>query len=268
MDIRTLIVEEEPITRNRIQGLLEQESKFHVTDSCVTGDEGGEAIRKQRPRLVFFGVRVAELAGLEVLRSLAIQDIPLIVFVTSYERAILEVLEANALDYLLKPFTDERFHQILHRATNLLQQPEEAEIQHRRILGLVGDLAVSPARLDRVAVKSAGRILFVNVDEIDWIEAADNYLRLHVGNNIHLVRGRMSELEKQLAPNQFVRIHRCTIVNLRRLKEFRPLRGQGTVLLLDGTQLEVSRSSVPKLRQFTNSLLWLDTAGPRVHAAA
>jgi len=250
MRIRTLIVDDEELARKRIRKLLSLESEFEVVEECGDGRHALQAIERFAPDLIFLDVQMPELGGFEVLTQIDSEKMPLIIFVTAYDEFALKAFEARALDYLLKPFDDERFAQSLQRARTYLTGNEAGEIKER-LAKLITGLSSQRTYLSRVAVKSAGRVLFLKAAEIDWIEAAGNYVNLHVGKESYLLRGRMSELEKRFNPDQFFRIHRSTMVNLDRVKELQPLfKGEGIVVLKDGQQLSASRRCSQRLQQF------------------
>jgi len=253
MKIRTLIVEEEPPARNRIAQFLEEEPEFTITGLCANGPEAVETIRASRPDLVILDMQMGDVDGFKMLRSLEPEQIPLVIFITTYDPFTLQALEAYTLDYLLKPFAEERLRQTLRRVQGCLRGPQ-ANALKLRLLDFLDRRGVWPQRLSRLAVKSAGRVLFVSVDEIDWIQAADNHLNLHVGERCHLVRGRLRELKKQLAPEQFLQIHRSTIVNLDHLQEIRTFGNGRTAIMADGTHLDVGGNYFQRLRE-----LWKPT---------
>jgi two-component system LytT family response regulator len=177
---------------------------------------------------------------------------PVIIFVTAYDQYALKAFEVSALDYLLKPFDDIRFHKALAQARRQIEQQDASELG-RKLLTLMGSREIRPGApryVTRIMVKTAGRVIFIRADEIDWIEAYDNYLRLHVGGKAHLLRQTMNELEAALNPDQFARIHRSTIVNLDRVKELRPHVNEYVVILQDGTELKLSRTRREWLEQW------------------
>lgn len=249
MKLRTLIVDDEALGRKRVRKLLGTQPECEIIGECSDGHEAVAAIRSFTPHLVFLDVQMPELNGFEVLAQLEAEHLPAIIFVTAYDQFALKAFEAQAIDYLLKPFEDERFYQSLQRAKAYLDGHESRKM-HERLQSLVKSLASQPKWITRMAVKNGGRMVFLKTSEIDWIEAVGNYLNLHVGSEAHLLRGRVSELEKRLDPNQFFRIHRSTIVNLDRVKEFHPLfKGDGFILLKNGTRLAVSRSCHQRLQR-------------------
>ena len=176
---------------------------------------------------------------------------PAVIFVTAYDRFALKAFEVHAVDYLLKPFDKERFITALNRAIDQVKRQQAGELS-QRLTAFLADVRPEqkPKQLDRIAVKSSGRVVFVKVDEIDWVEAADNYVSLHVGSENHLHRETMASIEGQLPPEKFMRISRSTIVNMERIKELQPLfHGEYTVILRNGTKLTLSRSYREKLDQ-------------------
>ena len=247
MKVRTLIVDDEELARKRIRKLLSLDAGFEIVGESRDGREAIRAIGKLAPDLVFLDVQMPELGGFDVLAQIASEKRPVIIFVTAHDQFALKAFEAQALDYLLKPFDDERFAQSLQRVRTYLNGNDRGAIQER-LARLVEGLS-SPRYLSRVAVKAAGRVLFLKAAEIDWIEAAGNYVNLHVGKDSYLLRSRMSELEKRFDPEQFFRIHRSTIVNLDRVKELQPLfKGEAVVVLKDGQQLAASRNGSQRLQ--------------------
>jgi two-component system LytT family response regulator len=248
MKVRTVIVDDEELGRKRIRKLLSLEPEFEIVSESRDGREAIRAIEKFSPDLAFLDVQMPELGGFEVLSQITPAKMPVIIFVTAHDHFALKAFQAQALDYLLKPFDDERFAQSLQRARTYLNGNAAGEIRER-LARLVQGLPSPGQYLSRVAVKSAGRVLFLKAGEIDWIEAAGNYVNLHVGKESYLLRGRMSELEKRFDPEQFFRIHRSTMVNLDRVKELQPLfKGESVVILKDGRQLSASRSCSQRLQ--------------------
>ncbi|MBI4661774.1 MAG: response regulator transcription factor [Verrucomicrobia bacterium] len=242
MKIRTLIVDDEPLARERLATLLQEEADIEIVGQCADGQEALAAIRSAAPDLVFLDVQMPELDGFGVVAALPRVQVPAVIFVTAYDQFAVRAFEVNALDYLLKPFDRERFQTALRRAVDQILRHEPAEI-NRRLTQLLAELKRDTKPLERLVVKTEGRVLLVKTDEIDWIEAADNYVSLHVGNESHLHRETMAALERKLAPNQFLRISRSTIVNVERIKELQPMfHGDYVVILRDGTRLSLSRN--------------------------
>jgi two-component system LytT family response regulator len=227
--IRTLIVDDEPLARSNLAVLLRPDSEVEIVGECGSGEEALAAIRGEKPDLVFLDVQMPECDGFDVLEMLGSDLTPAIVFVTAYDQYALQAFEAGALDYILKPFDNARFERALVRAKERIARGRNRS----------NDL---PVKLDRLAIKSVGQVLFVKVSEIDWIEAADYYACLHVGAKSHLLRRSMAELEQELDPNLFARIHRSTIVNLNRVRGLKLGEdGEYEVLLENGARLRLSQ---------------------------
>jgi two-component system LytT family response regulator len=224
--IHALIVDDEPLARSNLTALLRLDPDIESIAECGSGTEAVTEIRAMRPDLVFLDVQMPECGGFEVLEQLKAHALsPVIVFVTAYDEYALRAFDAGALDYLLKPFDDARFLLAMQRA----KQKIDAQ-------------AAVNAEIPRLAVKSAGLVAYVPVPDIDWVEAADYYACLHVGTRSHLLRQSMSELEKELDPRIFFRIHRSMIVNLRRVRALKvDDAGEYLVVLEGGRQLRLSR---------------------------
>ena len=230
--IGTVVVDDEPLARANLVSLLRADADISVLAECSSGADAVKAVRELKPSLLFLDVQMPDCDGFGVLESLGADIPPAVVFVTAYEQYALKAFEAEALDYLLKPFADARFLRVLSRA--------KASLAHR---------PVEDRRLERIMLRSAGRISFLPTEEIDWIEAADYYSCLHIGARTHLLRRSMTELERDLEPNHFCRIHRSTIVNLSRVRDLcLDASGEHEVVLRDETRLKVSRGYRDKLQ--------------------
>jgi two-component system LytT family response regulator len=239
--IQALIVDDERLARKRIRSLLKNERDVEVVGECADGAEALAAIRKQSPDLVFLDVQMPEMDGFQVLQEVGGDRMPAVVFVTAYDKYALRAFEVHALDYLLKPFDEDRFGEALRRAKEQVLGGSNGEL-HGRLIALIEHLRSGERYVDRLLVKASGRVLFLKTEDIDWIEAAGNYVRLHVGKESHLLRETMNTIETRLDPAHFLRIHRSTIVNLDRIKEMQPwFSGEYVVLLKDGTELRLSR---------------------------
>jgi two-component system LytT family response regulator len=250
MKIRTLIVDDEPLARERLRKLLQAESDIELVGECSDGKEALTVIKSTNPDLLFLDVQMPEMDGFGVIAALEVGQTPAVIFVTAYDQFALRAFEVHALDYLLKPFDRGRFQKALARARQLVQQ-RVAGPAGQQLSSLVTDLKsekTEPKYLDRLAVKTEGRVLFFKIDDIDWIEAADNYVSVHVGNEEHLHRETMASLETKLPPSRFLRISRSTIVNLERIKEMQPMfHGDYVVILKNGARLGLSRGYRDKL---------------------
>jgi two-component system LytT family response regulator len=244
--VRVLIVDDEPAAREAIRALLRGDDETVVVGECRNGREAIAAIRAGGIDLVFLDVQMPEIDGLQVVEHLAGRELPIIVFVTAYDQYALRAFDLHAVDYLLKPFTDERFTEAVRHAKRLLARGQHQELTER-LTKLLDDRSRTAARpsteyLRRLPIHVDDRVLLVPVHDIDWIEADGDYARIHVGRNAFLLREALSRLDASLDPEQFARIHRSTIVNLDRIRELRPLfKGDHTVRLFDGTELKLSR---------------------------
>jgi len=221
--LRVLIVDDERICRSGLAAFLQDDPEVTVAGECANGLEAVTAIRTLHPDLVFLDIQMPEMDGFEVLRALAPQETPRVIFVTAYDQYAIRAFEVNALDYLLKPFSRERFAAALARAKSGGARP----------LGSLLDQAAAPVRF---VVRSGARSRFIAVDDVDWIEAAQNYVCLHAGEESGLLRQTMNSLEKSLAPAQFVRIHRAILVNSHRIREIHAI-GEGEYEVLAGGRL-------------------------------
>jgi two-component system LytT family response regulator len=247
---RVLIVDDEPLARERIRTLLEEEPAFELVGEAADGTTGAEAILALQPDLVFLDVQMPGADGFDLIEAVGIDKMPFVVFVTAYDRYALRAFDVHALDYLLKPFDRERFHAALARAQAQMDRNNTSGDIERRLAAIVQDLKPAKARTDRFVVKSGGRIFFVRTAEIDWIEAAGNYVKLHVGTDSHLIRETMNAVETKLSPDMFVRIHRCHIVNIEQVRELQPwFNGEYVVFLKNGTRLTLSRGYRERLQE-------------------
>lgn len=254
--IKVIVVDDEPPARRNLRALLKNNSDVELVKECGNGREAVNSIRALQPDLVFLDIQMPEMDGFEVLEQLSGVPLPIIIFVTAYDQYALRAFEVSALDYLLKPFSDERFRKALEQARQQIAQQDAVELGSKllRLMGAREVKAEAPRYLTRLMVKTAGRVIFVRADEVDWIEAYDNYVRLHTGGKAHLLRQTMNELEAALNPEQFARIHRSTIVNLDRIRELHPhFNGEHLVILRDGTELKLSRSRREWLEQWLGS---------------
>ena len=252
MTLRTLIVDDEPLARERVRMMLGMHDDVAVIGEVGDGQQAIAAIRQHRPDLVFLDVQMPSVDGFGVLRALEGETIPHVVFVTAYDQYALRAFEVHALDYVLKPFNAERFSQALQRARAAIIKHEDADgsVDKDRLRSLVASLTAEQREKQRIVVKSSGRVFFVKVDDIDWIEAEGNYVRLHMGAQSHLLRETMKGIGSVLDPSQFIRIHRSTIVNADRIRELQPLfHGEYAVILRDGTRLVASRGPDNRLKK-------------------
>jgi two-component system LytT family response regulator len=240
--IRTLLVDDEPLARHRLRALLEADPEITIVGECGDGQQAVADFQELRPDLAFLDVQMPVLDGFGVLKALAGEPLPVVIFVTAYDRYAVKAFEVHALDYLLKPFDKDRFAAALRRAKDQVRQTAAQGLEER-LRQLLESVPQRPGAPDRLVVKSGGRVYFVRIEDIDWIEAAGNYVRLHVGTEDHLLRQSLSALESKLDARRFVRIHRSTIVNVERIRELQPaFHGDYVIILHDGTELALSRS--------------------------
>jgi len=219
-----MVVDDEPLARSSLRVLLRRDPEIELVSECGSGKEALREIRARKPELVFLDVQMPECDGFDVLEQLGKDLPPALVFVTAYDQYALRAFEAGALDYLLKPFDNARFARALERAKERIA------------------LKDAPRKIERLAIKNAGEMLFLKISEIDWIEAADYYVCLHAGARTHLLRRSMNEVEEELGTGAFCRIHRSAIVNLERVRRLEVSEEGGTdVVLGNGTRLRLSR---------------------------
>ena len=246
MKLRAVIADDEAVARKRVRRLLSSDEGITVVAECADGASAVETITKEQPDLVFLDVQMPELDGFDVLRRLDSSSLPAIVFVTAHDRYALRAFDVHAIDYLLKPFTRERFRLAVDRARDRIRRRGIDE----GLASLADALRSQPRYLSRVSVRTAGRIVLVDLATVDWIEAADNYVRLHCGSREYLLRETLSSLEKQLDPERFARIHRSAIVQIDRILELHPAsHGDMDVRLKGGHTLPLSRNFRDSLRQ-------------------
>jgi two-component system, LytTR family, response regulator len=249
MPLSVLIVDDEALAREGLRMLLAQDRDVSAVREARDGREAVAAIREVRPDLVLLDVQMPEMDGFGVVGAVGAEHMPGVVFVTAHDRYAMQAFELNAIDYLLKPVTEERFAQALIRAKARLRSSPAADDPSQRILGLLEAIAAPTRFLKRLAVRSGNKTMFVDLEDVDFMRAAENYVELHVGRAAYLVHVAMSGLEASLDPEAFLRIHRTTIVNMRRIKEVEPgPHGEYVVTLEDGTRFPSGRTHSHKLR--------------------
>lgn len=234
--VRTLIVEDERLARARLTRLLRQRGDVEIVGSAADGDEAVELIAGARPELLLLDIQIPSRSGFDVLDSFEDDELPFVIFTTAFSEHALRAFEVHALDYLLKPFDEERLHAAIDRAVKIVRGTR--------------DFNEGRAPLTRLIVREPGRILFLDAGDVDWIEAAENYVYLHAGAKKHLVRGTIKSFAERLDPARFARIHRSAIVNLARVRELVPRSAHGDyeVVMMDGTRLVASRNYAARLR--------------------
>jgi two-component system, LytTR family, response regulator len=249
--IRTLIADDEPLARKGIRVRLEPQQDISIVGEATDGEEAAEYIQTLKPDLVFLDVRMPGIDGFEVLDRVAPVHMPLTIFVTTYDAYAIRAFEVHAIDYLLKPLSEARLNEALQRVRHELLLRDELEGSQNRLMRLLEFVrgAGSESQFShRFVVREKDKFIIVAAKDIDWIESAANYVELHSGKKVFLVRETMRTLESRLDPNQFARIHRSTIVNIARIKEItREGTGDFEVMLLDGTKLRMSRNYQSRL---------------------
>jgi two-component system LytT family response regulator len=243
--VRTIIADDEQLARQKLRILLDSEPEVEVVAECQGGGQTLIAVRHHRPDLLLLDIQMPDLDGFQVLSEIPPAEMPVVVFTSAYDQYAIRAFEAHALDYLLKPFDQGRLHHAIERVRFELRRSNDREITHRilHLLSQVRSEKQTPPDFDgRLVIKTKGRIVFLNVDEIDWVEAAANYVRLNAGSESYLFRETISRTSERLNPNHFIRIHRSMIVNVRRIKELIPVNsGEYIVVLKSGKELSCSR---------------------------
>jgi len=243
-EIRALIVDDEALARERVRTLLQAATGVTVLGECTGGREAVEAIIEEHPDLVFLDVQMPDLDGFQVLEAVGDDHLPAIVFVTAYDEYALRAFEVHAVDYLLKPIEPDRFAKMLARVRETLGDKSD-----NRIAALLNTLP-----LDRLVIRTRGKVSFLKPSEIDWVDADGKHVKLHVGRETHVVRQQLQRLEPRLAPHGFVRVHRSAIVNVDRIKELEPwFHGEYVVILKDGTKLTSSAAHSEALHRIIDA---------------
>jgi two-component system LytT family response regulator len=247
--MRVLIAEDEPLARDRLRTLLQDHNDVEIAAECADGRSAVDAIRDHEPDLVFLDVSMPELNGFEVIQEIGAAEMPPVIFVTAFDHYAVQAFDAHAVDYVLKPFDEDRFRTAVERGRDALRKRTNGALD-QRLSDLLQGLA-RPSYLERLAVKSGGKIIFLKTNEVQWIAAEGNYARLHAGKRSYLMRETMSNLESKLDPDRFIRIHRSTIVSTDAIAELEPLfQGDYVVVLRDGTRLTSSRGYRSNLQEF------------------
>ena len=244
--IRCLIADDEKPARLRLEELIQRQPGLELAGTAADGRQAVELLRRSQPDLLFLDVQMPELDGFGVLAEVGPEAMPVTIFVTAYDRYAIRAFEAHAIDYLLKPFSDERFEAALERARRWIEAQRASELTQRLVelaaAAEAGGHQAGKRGIDRIVLKSGGRVTFLNTGEIDWIEAAGVYVYLHAGGKTHLYRSTIGQLCAKLDPRRFVRVHRSAAVNTERIRELHPRsHGDYTILLQDGTELTLSR---------------------------
>lgn len=255
-NFRVLIVDDEPLARERLRMLLSGETGVELIGQCGDGLEAVRTIQRDSPDIVFLDIQMPGCDGLQVVADLAPERRPAVVFVTAHERFALEAFNVKAVDYLLKPFDRERFHTALSRAIEQVRV-QRAGALSQRIENMITDAPAPVARkTERLAIKTDGKVVFLRPEEIEWIEAADNYVIIHLSDRKLMTRETLSALEEQLGTDKFARINRSVLVQLDQVKELQPaFHGDYVVILRNGARLPLSRAFRGQLGRFITGTL-------------
>lgn len=253
--IRALVVDDEPLARELIREMLENDSEVEIVGECANGREAVEAIRSSAPDLVFLDIQMPEIGGFEVLESLEPKATPYVIFVTAYDQYAVRAFEVHALDYLLKPYDRERFDAAWKRAKEQIKLDRTSR-RDQDIIALLEELKAGPRYLERLVIKNGGRVFFLHVQDVYCIEAEGNYVRVYDNQKGYLLRETISSLEEQLDPKQFLRIHRSAIVKIDRIKEMQPwFHGEYRIIMENGKQLALSRNYRANLQEAVGNTL-------------
>ena len=246
--LHVLIIDDEPLARERIRRLLSDQSTVEILRECESGTDAIEAIHALKPDLIFLDVQMPEVDGFAVLAAIPSEARPAVIFTTAFDQFAVKAFEVHALDYILKPFDRERLLTAVEKARRSLKS-DEATDQQARLTRLIEEVRPAKPAPDRISVKSGGKITLLRPEDIDWIEASDNYVTLRVGKVSHMIRETMTSMESQLEGKKFLRVSRSTIVNVERVKELHSLfHGDYVIVLHDGTKLNASRNYREKLK--------------------
>lgn len=250
-NIRAIVVDDEPLACKRLVKLLKEDEEVEVVDVCANGKEAIEQINKQEPELVFLDIQMPEINGFEVLKHIETEQVPAIIFVTAYDEYALKAFEVHALDYLMKPFSKDRFRDSLQRAKNTLKNENSVQVEEK-IQNLLDYMEPEQESLSRILIKTSNRYFFMKAEDIDWIESAGNYVRIHSGKDHYLIRETMINMEKKLDSDKFFRIHRSTIINVEKVRELEQwFHGDYQVIMYNDEKLTMSRNYKGLLDRFS-----------------
>jgi two-component system LytT family response regulator len=248
--IRLLIVDDEPLARAGVRRLLQDDEGIEVIGECGDGAEAVVAILDQQPDAVLLDIKMPEMNGLDVVRTIGVERMPLTVFITAYDEHALRAFELHAVDYLLKPFDDERFNQTMARVKREVRTRAAAHLSEKLLHVLQDTQPKTQKYLTRIVVRGDGRTVLLRASDVEWIEAADYYARIHAAGKSHLLRETMNELEEKLDPELFFRVHRSAIINLEKVREIQPYtRGEHVVIMASGAKVRLSRGRREKLEE-------------------
>ena len=249
MKLSVIIVDDEPTARRRLKRFLLAAPEVEIVAECATGAAAVAVLRERTADAIFLDVQMPEMNGFDVLRTVGAERVPLVVFVTAFDEFALQAFEAHAIDYLLKPFGEERVLRALERVRTFLAGKSDRGARQAQLRALLQSTA-EESLPSCLFVKRDDRVLVLRPHDIDWIEAVGDYVKLHVGTESHLTRTTLSEMQRRLAADGFVRVHRSRLVNLARVRELRPAsRGESTVVLKNGTRLEASYTFLKEMQE-------------------
>jgi len=244
--LRVLIVDDEPLARQAMRLMLQDDPEVAIVGEC-SGVDGASTIERTQPEILFLDVHMPEVDGFDLLEQVGIDRAPTVVFVTAYADHALQAFEVHAIDYLLKPVNDARFAQALSRAKSLARLRRAGDPADPKLGAMLREHTRTTRR---ILIRERDRTQVIDVESIDWIEAADYYAQIHAGGRSHLLRETMTELEQRLDPQRFFRVHRSAIINLERVREIRPLpHGDRELVLADGTLVRLSRTRRPEFER-------------------
>lgn len=254
--MRAIIADDEPLARKKLRMLLESEPDIEIVAECRNGEQTLAAVQTHKPDLLMLDIRMPDMEGFEVLERISADEMPAVIFTTAYDQYAVRAFEAHALDYLLKPFDQERLHRAIKRARAEMLKAHDRDATDR-ILDYLASSKQQEVHADRrLVIKAGGRVVFLDFDEIDWVGAAANYVKLNVGKTSYLLRDGISHISDKLDAKQFVRIHRSTIVNVSKIKELQPVNsGEYIVVLRDGKELSCSRGYRAGLQRLIDKTL-------------
>lgn len=246
--IRCLVVDDEPLGRDRVVSLLDAIPDAEVVGECETGSEAIQAIARRLPDLVFLDVQMPDVDGFGVIEAIPAEAVPAVIFVTAYDEYALKAFEVHACDYLLKPLDAERFGAAFQHVAERIRT-DRVNDAHARLTRLLEDIERSRFHRRHLPIRTRGRVYFLDIDDIDWVEAADNYVKVHAQGAAHVIRQTLRRMEESLTPRGFVRVHRSAIVNIARIRELQPwFGGEYVVVLRDGTKVMSSRGYRSRLQ--------------------
>lgn len=247
--IKTLIVDDEVLAREKLAIFLQDQEDFEIVDQCTNGMDALQSIRASYPDLLFLDIQMPEMDGMELLRNIDVQKIPCIILVTAYNDYALKAFEYHALDYLLKPFDRERFLMTIKRIKEQMLLHNQKN-HNAQLLTYLKESLPNKKYLEKVVVKDGGKIFFVKTKDIEWVESAGNYLKLHVGKNVHMVRESMNAFEQELNPEEFIRIHRSSLVNIEAIHNLESWGNTAFMITLNsGHKVQSGRSYHASIRQ-------------------